>query len=192
LRGGSSREDIFRTMTTGLNGTPMASFADSMTPEQRWAITDYIVSLSGSNGPEYTNLVVAKYVPDPIDLKNGAAAFASAQVAHLPIVGQITEPGRDFHPPVTGVRVQAIYDSDSIALLVRWHDRTAEKTGKNGPSLPVPMEEEETEGGTAGGAGGATAGGSQGNPFGDAEVTPAAGQAQPPAGAPQDPFAEAA
>ena len=48
-------------MSTGLNGTPMASFSDSLTPEQRWAITDYIVSLSGTDGPAYTNLVVAKY-----------------------------------------------------------------------------------------------------------------------------------
>ena len=87
---GSSREDIFRTMSTGLNGTPMPSFSDSLTPEQRWAITDFIVSLSGSNGPGYTNLVVAKYVPDPIDLKNGAASFESAPVARFPIVGQIT------------------------------------------------------------------------------------------------------
>ena len=188
LRGGSSREDIFRTMSTGLNGTPMASFSDSLTPEQRWAITDYIVSLSGTDGPAYTNLVVAKYVPDPIDLKNGTKSFDSAPVARFPIIGQITEPVREFHPPVTGVTVQAIYDSDNIALLVRWHDRTAEKTGKNGPSLPVPPEEEEQESGApAGAGGGATAGGSQGNPFGDAVVAPAAaGQAQ----SPQDPFAE--
>jgi mono/diheme cytochrome c family protein len=193
LRGGSSREDIFRTMSTGLNGTPMASFSESLTPEQRWAITDYIVSLSGTDGPAYTNLVVAKYVPDPIDLKNGTKSFDSAPVARFPIIGQITEPVREFHPPVTGVTVQAIYDSDNIALLVRWHDRTAEKTGKNGPSLPVPPEEEEQESGApAGAGGGATAGGSQGNPFGDAVVTPtAAGQAQPPGGAAQDPFAEA-
>jgi hypothetical protein len=191
LRGGSSREDIFRTMTTGLNGTPMASFSDSLTPEQRWAITDFIVSLSGTDGPGYTNLVVAKYVPDPIDLKNGAASFQSAPVARLPIIGQITEPGREFHPPATAVDVQAIYDAESIALLVRWHDRSAEKTGKNGPSLPVPPEEEEQAPG--GGGGTATAGASSANPFGDAEVAPtAAGQAQPPGGAPQDPFAEAA
>jgi mono/diheme cytochrome c family protein len=187
LRGGSSREDIFRTMTTGLNGTPMASFSDSMTPEQRWAITDFIVSLSGSNGPEYTNLVVATYVPDPIDLKNGTASFASAQVAHLPILGQITEPGREFHPPVTGVTVQAIYDADSMALLVRWHDRSAEKTGKNGPSLPVPPEEEEQAAGAPAG-GGADAS----NPFGDAAVAPTAPGPAPAGGAPQDPFAEAA
>ncbi len=51
FRGGSSREDIFRTMSTGLNGTPMPSFSDALPPEQRWAISDYIVSLSGGNGP---------------------------------------------------------------------------------------------------------------------------------------------
>ena len=113
------------------------------TPEQRWAITDFIVSLSGTNGPGYTNLVIAKHVPEQIDLAKGAASFASAPVARFPIVGQIMEPGRAFHPPTTGVTVQAIYDADSIAMLVRWHDMSAQKTGKNGPSLPVPPEEEE-------------------------------------------------
>ena len=152
FRGGSSREDIFRTMTTGLNGTPMPSFADSLTPEQRWAITDFIASLSGSDEPGYTNLVVAKAVQDPIDLAKGAASFESAPVARFPIIGQIMEPGRAFHPPATSVTVQAIYDAESIALLVRWHDMSAEKTGKNGPSLPVPPEEEEVGGRRCAGA----------------------------------------
>jgi mono/diheme cytochrome c family protein len=182
FRGGSAREDIFRTMTTGLNGTPMPSFLDALTPEQRWAITDFIVSLSGDKGHGYSNLVVAKHVQDPIDLTKGAASFASAPLARFPIVGQIMEPGRSFHPPATGVTVQAIHDADSIALLVRWHDMSAEKTGKNGPSLPVPPEEEEEP------AAGAGAGAPKGNVFGDAEVAPTPpGQAQPPAA---DPFAE--
>jgi mono/diheme cytochrome c family protein len=176
FRGGPSREDIFRTMTTGLNGTPMPSFTDSLMPEQRWAITDFIVSLSGSSAPGYTNLVVAKYVPDPIDLKNGAAGFQSAAVARFPIVGQVMEPGRAFHPPATSVTVQAIYDTESIAFLVRWHDMRADNTGKNGPLLPVPPEEEES---APGGAAQPTAT----NPFGDAEVAPA----QKPE---KDPFAE--
>ena len=176
FRGGSSREDIFRTMTTGMNGTPMPSFADSLTVEQRWAITDFITSLSGSDGPGYTNLVIAKPVQEPIDVARGAASFAAAPVARLPILGQITEPGRSFHPPATSVTVQAIYDTESIALLVRWHDMGADRSGKNAPSLPVPPEEED-----AAPAGAEPAGGS---PFGDAEV--AAGQ---PAA---DPFAEAA
>ena len=163
-------------MTTGFNGTPMPSFVDSLSTEQRWAITDYIVSLSGSNGPGYTNLVVAKPVQDAIDVAKGAASFESAPVARFPIIGQITEPGRSFHPPTTSVTVQAIYDAESIALLVRWHDMSADKTGKNGPTLPVPPEEEESAPG-----GGKPAGDS---PFGDAEVS-----AQQPAA---DPFADQA
>jgi mono/diheme cytochrome c family protein len=175
FRGGSTREDIFRTMSTGLNGTPMPSFTDSLTPEQRWAITDFIVSLSGSGGPGYTNLVIAKHVDDPIDLKNGTKSFESASVARFPIVGQIMEPGRAFHPPATSVTVQAIYDAESIALLVRWHDMRADNTGKNGPSLPVPPAEEEA---SAGG----TPPPSADNPFGDAAVA----APQPAA----DPFAD--
>ena len=143
FRGGSSREDIFRTMSTGFNGTPMPAFADALQPEQRWAITDFIVSLSGSNGPGYTNVVVAKHSLDPIDLTKGAANFESAPVARFPIIGQIMEPGRAFHPSTTSVTVQAVYDAESIALLVRWHDIRVDNTGKAGPLLPVPPEEEE-------------------------------------------------
>jgi mono/diheme cytochrome c family protein len=178
FRGGSSREDIFRTMSTGLNGTPMPSFADSLSVEQRWAITDFITSLSGSNGPGYSNLVIARHVQDPIDLAKGTASFASAPATRFPIVGQIMEPVRSFHPPATSVVVQAIYDADSIALLVRWHDMSAQKTGNNGPSLPVPPEEEQEP---------AAAGPSKDNPFGDAAAAPAPA-GQPPA----NPFGEEA
>jgi mono/diheme cytochrome c family protein len=184
FRGGSSRDDIFRTMSTGLNGTPMPSFADALQPEQRWAITDFIESLSGGGGPGYNNLAIAKHVDDPIDVAKGAATFASARVARFPIIGQITEPGREFHPPATSVTVQAVYDADSIALLVRWHDMSAQKAGKNGPSLPVAREEEPRAAAPAAATGGA-------NPFGDAEVS-AAPTGQAPAGAAQDPFAEPA
>jgi mono/diheme cytochrome c family protein len=182
FRGGSSREDIFRTMTTGFNGTPMPGFLDALTPEQRWAITDHIVSLSGSDGPRYSNLVVAKHVQDPIDVAKGTASFESAPVARFPIIGQIMEPGRAFHPSATSITVQAIYDAESIALLVRWHDMSAEKTGKNGPSLPVPPEEEEEAAASPAGEGGGDAG-AGGSVFGDAEVAPTP--------ATQDPFAEA-
>ena len=190
FRGGSSREDIFRAMSTGLNGTPMPGFLDALKPEDRWAITDFIASLSDSNGPGYTNLVVVKHVQDPIDLKKGTASFASAPVARLPIIGQIMEPGRSFHPPASSVAVQAIYDADSIALLVRWHDMSAQKTGKNGPALPVPLEEEEEPAAAA--AGTESAGGAKGSVFGGEEVAPAAAGQAPGGQAAKDPFAEEA
>jgi hypothetical protein len=90
------------------------------------------------------------------------------------------EPGRSFHPPATSVTVQAIYDAESIALLVRWHDMSAQKTGTNGPSLAVPPEEEEW---VPGGGAGET-GGSEGNVWGEAEAAPTPdGQAEAPGGA---------
>jgi hypothetical protein len=96
------------------------------------------------------------------------------------------EPGRAFHPPASSVTVQAIYDAESIAFLMRWHDMSAETTGENGPSLPVPPEEEEAP---AAAAPAGESGGAAGSIWGGAEATQTpGGQTQPP----QDPFADAA
>ena len=51
FKGGSSVRDIFRTMSLGLDGTPMPSFADSMSEPERWAISDYVLSLSAWMDP---------------------------------------------------------------------------------------------------------------------------------------------
>jgi len=51
LKGGSSVRDVFRTMTFGLDGTPMPSFADSMSDEERWAVSYYVLSLSAWRDP---------------------------------------------------------------------------------------------------------------------------------------------
>jgi len=150
FRGGSSREDIFRTMTTGFSGTPMPSFDEALDVEQRWAITDFIASLSDDE-PDYANLVIASHLEDPIDLAAGVAVFESAGVARFPIIGQIMQPGRAFHPSTTSVTVQAVYDAESVALLVRWHDLRADTAGTTGPSLPVPPEEEVAMPGPVGG-----------------------------------------
>ena len=51
LKAGASVSDVYRTMTTGLDGTPMPSFADSMSDEERWAIAYYVLSLSAWADP---------------------------------------------------------------------------------------------------------------------------------------------
>jgi cytochrome c oxidase cbb3-type subunit 2 len=51
LKAGASVTDVYRTMTTGLDGTPMPSFADSMSDEERWAIAYYVLSLSAWADP---------------------------------------------------------------------------------------------------------------------------------------------
>jgi mono/diheme cytochrome c family protein len=45
LRSGDQPSDIFRVLSTGLDGTPMPSFAESLTSTQRWEIVAYVQSL---------------------------------------------------------------------------------------------------------------------------------------------------
>lgn len=42
IRGGRQLEDIYKVLVTGLDGTPMPSFAESTTEEQRWEVIAYI------------------------------------------------------------------------------------------------------------------------------------------------------
>src|SRR5947207_237988 len=51
FKGGSHVDDIYRTMTLGLDGTPMPSFADSMSNEERWAISYFVLSFSAWADP---------------------------------------------------------------------------------------------------------------------------------------------
>jgi cytochrome c oxidase cbb3-type subunit I/II len=51
LKGGAHVSDVFRTMTNGLDGSPMPSFADTMSDEERWAISYYVLSLSAWADP---------------------------------------------------------------------------------------------------------------------------------------------
>jgi cytochrome c oxidase cbb3-type subunit 2 len=51
FKSGPTVRDIFRTMTLGLDGSPMPSFTDSMSEEERWAISYYVLSLSAWKDP---------------------------------------------------------------------------------------------------------------------------------------------
>jgi cytochrome c oxidase cbb3-type subunit I/II len=50
-KSGPGAEDIYRTITTGLNGTPMPSYVDSLDDEDRWALAWYVLSLSAFRDP---------------------------------------------------------------------------------------------------------------------------------------------
>ena len=50
FKNGRRPEDVYRTLVTGLAGTPMPSYADSLEPEQAWDLVFYVLSLS-KGGP---------------------------------------------------------------------------------------------------------------------------------------------
>ncbi|HYH45853.1 MAG TPA: c-type cytochrome [Thermoanaerobaculia bacterium] len=170
-RGGPTREDIYRTFTTGMNGTPMPSFAESLTDDERWQLVDFIMALDPRDAPGYAELVQVKWTTDEIelDLARGKKLFEDAPAAYFPVVGQITEPGRAFYPAANGVTVRALYNAREIGFLVTWHDMRADVAGRNAPNLPVPPEEDQGEATAA-----ASSEGEGGDSvWGDAETTDA-------------------
>jgi mono/diheme cytochrome c family protein len=53
FKNGARPEDVYRTLVTGLAGTPMPSYADALEPEQAWDLVFYTLSLSrGGRAPE--------------------------------------------------------------------------------------------------------------------------------------------
>ncbi|HVS15178.1 MAG TPA: c-type cytochrome [Thermoanaerobaculia bacterium] len=143
FRGGATRRDIFRTFSTGLNGTPMPSYADSLEVADRWDLVNYIYSLGDGDDPGYDTLLRVPYVERELDLEEGSALFEDAPLARFPLIGQITEIGRNFYPSTHSVDVRAVYNREEIAFEVRWHDMRAETSGVNGPDLAVPPWDED-------------------------------------------------
>jgi len=180
FRGGSAREDIFRAFSTGLNGTPMPSFVDALNEEQRWDLANFVHSLSPSDSPNYATVVSAKKIQKELDLNEGDKLFEDADPALFPLVGQIMQKVREFHPPTTGLFVRAVYNESEIAFELRWDDMRADTTGKNAPDLAVAPEEDEGEKPAAKAAGG---GGGGENPWGEEEQAAPAAKPAAKAGA---------
>lgn len=133
FRGGPEREDIYRTFMTGLNGTPMPSFASSIKEEDRWKLVDYVFSLSGGSDPGYASMITARPVAG-IDPARARELLADAPLARFPVIGQVVEGTRAFFPAANAVEVRAAYDSERVALVVSWHDMSAQKSGANSPA----------------------------------------------------------
>jgi mono/diheme cytochrome c family protein len=54
---GDSDQEMFRDLVTGLDGTPMPSFASAMTADQRWDVVHYIRTLNNPKHNEVQNAV---------------------------------------------------------------------------------------------------------------------------------------
>ena len=146
FRGGATKEDIYRTFSTGLNGTPMPSYADSLEAEDRQHLVNYVYSLGDGDDPGYGTLITAAWTEEAIDLQDAEALdalFEAAPMTRFPLIGQITEPGRNFYPSVTSIEAQAVYNRGEIAFRVRWNDLRADNSGRNSPALEVPMWDED-------------------------------------------------
>ncbi|MFQ5827006.1 MAG: ethylbenzene dehydrogenase-related protein, partial [Dehalococcoidia bacterium] len=124
FRGGSSPRDIYRTFTTGLNGTPMPSYVDSATEEERWHLANFIRSLSPEAKPQVKAVLRAKAVNRGLPSSPDDPLWNEAEPFFYPLVGQVIAKPRWFTPSIDSVIVKSLHNGEEIAFLLLWDDPT--------------------------------------------------------------------
>lgn len=151
FRSGHSLSDIFKAFTTGLSGTPMASFADAIPAEDRWALAAYVQSLSPGEEPPASSQVSAALIDEvPADMDD--PAWQQADVAYFPLTGQMMWDPVNTDPAIRSVSVRAFHDGARVAILCEWDDPSfsvagaqAAATGDDDDEWDFGDEEEESE-----------------------------------------------
>src|SRR5262245_43193344 len=105
FRGGASRTDIATRLTTGVLGTPMPTFIDSVEkPEDIWHLTNFILSL-GPDSPHFATLVTVTAVSDAIPDDPNADFWKKLSPNNIPLMGQVIVDPRNFNPAIDLVSV---------------------------------------------------------------------------------------
>jgi mono/diheme cytochrome c family protein len=137
FRGGGTVRDIYTRLMTGLNGTPMPSYADALESEEdRWALAHYVHSLSRPRN--VTNVISAKFKEGDLPTDPKSEDWDAAAWVDVPLAGQVILGDRLFTPSVTQISVKALYNDKEIAFLLYWDDRTNSAGQSPVPGAVVP------------------------------------------------------
>ncbi|MEW6324177.1 MAG: c-type cytochrome [Nitrospirota bacterium] len=146
--------NVFREVSTGLNGTPMPSFADVLSVEERWDVANFVISLcpKEANNPEAKNkiqmdpltnkpkiyfVIGSLYTKDPLPTATDDPKWNEQLPYFVGLGGQITRRPQNFNRRIENVWVKSIYNDEEIAFLLEWDDRTDSKA--EGSNMPPPM-----------------------------------------------------
>jgi len=131
--------NIFRTFSTGVNGTPMPSFADNTSIDERWDIANWVNFLCErdqkgtplaidplTDKPKINFVVPAVLVPEGGEISNDLEneMWKNAPRRYVAMGGQITHKPRNFVNRIDDIWVRALYNDKSVVYLLEWDDRT--------------------------------------------------------------------
>ncbi|MFQ5853360.1 MAG: ethylbenzene dehydrogenase-related protein, partial [Candidatus Binatia bacterium] len=143
FKGGSGARDIYTRFTTGLNGTPMPSFINTLGPEERWHLANYIVSLNQAkgDGSGRTTVLISKRVEGDIPLDPEAFLWKEAVPLQIPLLGQVIAKPRWQNPSVDLIELRSVHNEEELAFLLQWDDPTEDTVHRE---IKVPIDLEDT------------------------------------------------
>jgi DMSO reductase family type II enzyme heme b subunit len=127
LKGGSSVEQIYLRLHTGLDGTPMPSFGAQVesgviSDEQLWRLAQYVRGLSPEQAPDVSQMIHVPAVAGPLPATPEDPAWNAIEAHYVSLAGQIVVKPRWFVPSIDGLWLRAVHDGTRLALKLTWHD----------------------------------------------------------------------
>jgi len=128
-KGGTSNKDLYLRFTTGMDGSPMPSYATGTIGDaNRWKLVQYVQSLRAKTAAAplpKDGLVTARRVETEIPSDNPAAPLWSKIAAvGLPLNDLWMKTGA-----LRTAKVRAAYNDRQIAFLLEWDDPKADNSG---------------------------------------------------------------
>lgn len=120
IKAGSEVEDIYMRFSTGILGTPMPSFVDALSDEDRWLMANFIKSLQH----ERTQFQVLEVLKVEGELPGDALddRWETATAMDIRLAGQVIAAPRWQNPSIDLVTVRAMYNQQDIAFQIIWDD----------------------------------------------------------------------
>lgn len=129
FRGGSSTKDIYKTITTGQAGTPMPSFIDSASNEERWHIANYVRSIGPGARPKKASVIKSHFVTGGLPETPEDPLWDQYETNEFRLFGQILVEPKMFTPSTDVLYVKSLFNDKEIAFLVEWDDISESVSG---------------------------------------------------------------
>ncbi len=138
FKGGTDPREIFLRFTTGINGTPMPSFAKTLSEEERWHLANYVAKEIVRN-PSFDRIVVeAVKVHGDLPLDPEDPRWKQAPALDIPMAGQVLARPRWQNHAIEMVTLRAVYNDQEIAIHVTWDDPFQDTVHRREWELPAP------------------------------------------------------
>jgi mono/diheme cytochrome c family protein len=130
-RSGNSTRDIYLRDTVGIEGTPMPSYADQLSDDERWQLAHYINSLQKEPEPEAKVVIKSRRISQEIPVDPEDVFWKEVDRVDIRMAGQVHVAPRNQNPTISIVSVRSVYNDNEIAFHMEWDDRVKNDTHEN-------------------------------------------------------------
>ncbi len=126
-RGGSAPRDILIRMMTGIDGTPMPSYAEAVSSkEDVWNLAYYVHSLQ--EPPRWSRTIEAVKAPETLPTTPKDPLWQKVPRTDLSLSSTFYHQGKIEPTTTTAISIQAVYNENAILFRLAWHDPVENRT----------------------------------------------------------------